>query len=122
VRSDLFSIVDLAPTFTQIAGAQPGRTLDGRSMLASLRRGDGGYQDYLIQAGLQESPWWWRGVYSRQFMYARYNDGFEELYDMARDPHQLTNVAADPAYNTVRSTYSARLDALADCAGASCLS
>jgi hypothetical protein len=35
----------------------------------------------------------------------------EELYDLARDPDQLTSVAADPAYATVRQELSARPNA-----------
>jgi len=33
----------------------------------------------------------------------------EELYDLARDPHQMTNVAADPAYAATRTGLEARL-------------
>jgi len=37
----------------------------------------------------------------------------EELYDLSKDPHQLTNVAGDPAYNDVKARLSKQLmDAL----------
>jgi hypothetical protein len=35
----------------------------------------------------------------------------EELYDLRQDPHQLTNVAADPAYATDLTAQRARVDA-----------
>jgi arylsulfatase A-like enzyme len=32
-------------------------------------------------------------------MYAQYSTGEEELYDLRRDPWEMTNVATDPAYH-----------------------
>lgn len=132
VRRSTYGIVDLPATFVDLANATPARRLDGRSMAATLRRGAPGYGGYLIQAAVSEassstgpaasyaSPWWWRGVRTRQFVYVRYDDGFEELYDMRKDPAQLDNVAGDPAYAGVQKAYAARLAVLADCVGATC--
>ncbi|MGH3365698.1 MAG: sulfatase family protein [Nocardioidaceae bacterium] len=120
---DMYSLVDLAPTFVDAAGATPGRVLDGRSMLSALRTGAPGYSHYLIQAGSQDlsgSGWWWRGVRSDDYVYWRYDDGFEELYDLNADPAQLTNVANNPDYAAVRSEYAARLERLRDCVGEAC--
>ena len=125
VRAAQYGLVDLAPTFLDIADASPGsrsRLMDGRSMLSTLRTGGGGYQDYLIQAGTRDVPWWWRGVRSNRFVFVRYAYGFEELYDLRADPAQLTNVATDPAYAAVRSRFAARLDELAACSGKVCWS
>jgi N-sulfoglucosamine sulfohydrolase len=41
----------------------------------------------------------------------------EELYDLAKDPDQMNNVAADPAYATARATAAARLDEVLTKAG-----
>jgi N-acetylglucosamine-6-sulfatase len=135
-RNSMYSLVDLAPTFLDIA-RRP-RALDGRSMLATLRGGAAGYGDYLIQAGYDGSNgWWWRGVRSKDFVYVRYFDpvdeGFEELYDMRKDPHQLQNlvqnhgvqdgvpnVARNPAYQDDLLRYRQRLSDLSSCAGAGC--
>jgi len=35
VSSELVANVDLAPTFVELAGATAGRTMDGRSLLAT---------------------------------------------------------------------------------------
>jgi N-acetylglucosamine-6-sulfatase len=121
-RARTYSLVDLAPTFTDLAGATADRTLDGRSMMATLRRGAVGYRHSLIQAAEQGLEWWWRGVRSDQYVYVRYHDGFEELYDMADDPAQLQNVAGDPAYALVKADYAARLSRLETCVGLSCQS
>ncbi|HEX6248275.1 MAG TPA: sulfatase [Nocardioidaceae bacterium] len=122
LRREIYGLVDLAPTFLHIAGATAGRPLDGRSMLPTLRRGTPGYDNYLMQAGHADAPWWWRGVGSTDFVYTRYDaDGFEELYDMRSDPHQLQNVANDPDYAATKAEYAARLAALSTCAGPTCL-
>ena len=41
----------------------------------------------------------------------------EELYDLAKDPDQMHNVAADPAYATRRADYAGRLSAILTAAG-----
>jgi arylsulfatase A-like enzyme len=122
VRRGQFGLVDLAPTFLDLADASPGRRLDGRSMLAAVRRGGEGYRHYLIQASTRDVPWWWRGVRSRRFVYVRYAGGFEELYDLRNDPHQLRNAAGDAAYEDVRRRFALHLERLATCQGRGCWS
>jgi arylsulfatase len=43
-------------------------------------------------------------VRTPQFKYVRYygEDDCEEMYDLAADPHELKNIAADPAYAALR--------------------
>lgn len=53
----------------------------------------------------------WAGVrdLAGQFTYAEYETGERELYDLTADPHQLTNVAGDPAYAAQQTRLAARL-------------
>lgn len=37
-------------------------------MLGTLRTGAPGCRDYLIQAGDDSHAWWWRGVWSRDYV------------------------------------------------------
>jgi N-acetylglucosamine-6-sulfatase len=132
VRDATYSLVDLAPTFVSLAGNPAvDRTLDGRSMLATLRSGQPGYGHYLIQAtrgptdastgpASNGSEWWWRGVRSAQYAYWRFDDGFEELYDLSRDPVQLQNVAGAATYAGIKADLAARLSVLETCVGVSC--
>jgi arylsulfatase A-like enzyme len=124
VRRATFGSVDLAPTFLDIADARARVTVDGRSMLPTLRSGGRGYTHYLLQAGgWTDEPGvrrWWSGVRSRSFVYVKYRDGFTELYDRRRDPAQLRNVAGVAAYRRVVAEYSGRLDVLRTCAGHTC--
>ena len=121
-RDQMYGLVDLAPTFLDIAGATPGRTIDGRSMLDTLRSDAPGYDRFLIQATHGRQPWWWRGVRTQGHTYVHYSNGFTELYDRGSDPAQLVNVADDPAYAEARSAHADQLAALRSCAGSDCRS
>jgi N-acetylglucosamine-6-sulfatase len=117
-----YGMVDLAATFLEIAQTSHPRPRDGRSMLPALRGGGEGYADYLIQAGESRRRWFWRGVRSSDHTYAKYGSGAEELYDLIADPHQLDNLAKDPAYAEVLASQRARLRDLRGCEGAVCWS
>ena len=120
VRDELYGMVDLAPTFADIASVRPRRLVDGRSMLATLHAGAPGYESYLVQAGKGKRPWWWRGVRSRGHTYVSYESGQRELYDLAADPFQLDNRSGDPAYAETQQWHADRLAALKSCSGAEC--
>lgn len=112
------SLVDLAPTFLDIAGAAAGHRVDGVSLLPYLRGLGGGYTTSLIQAGASDRPWLWRGVRTGRYTYAKYpRRGFVELYDRKVDPHERRNVAAKPAYAPVLKELERRRKALVGCAG-----
>jgi arylsulfatase A-like enzyme len=97
--------LDLAPTFAAIAGTTlPGA--DGRSLVPLLT--DPGLRwrsRFALEHQNAEEPYRipaYCGLRTLRFTYVRYVTLEEELYDLAEDPWQLTNVAADPAYRPVR--------------------
>jgi hypothetical protein len=49
------------------------------------------------------------GVHSSRYVYVDYTTGEEELYDLVRDPNQLTNRANDPVYRGERRALRDRL-------------
>jgi hypothetical protein len=54
-----------------------------------------------------------------RYLYVEYDDGERQLYDIRRDPYELTNIVARvPA--SVRTALSRQLEALEQCHGASC--
>ena len=53
-------------------------------------------------------------------MYAEYNNGDRELYDLQNDPYELQSLQNAPAYAPVRQALKTRLHSLENCAGASC--
>lgn len=125
------SNVDFAPTLLDAANAKPGRTMDGVSLLPGAAdprklpdRVLGIEAPHPLFAGDIPVNRWdrpYRGVRTERYTYVVWDEtGEQELYDRDLDPYQLANVAADPAYDAVRSELAAKLDRLDDCAGESC--
>jgi hypothetical protein len=114
--------IDLAATIVDAADARPARSLDGRSLLGLARDPAVEWgRDILLENGPAGSrPNVYKAVRTRRYVYARYGNGEQELYDLARDPHQLQSRHADPAMRRVRSSLSARLNRLSGCRGSRC--
>jgi N-acetylglucosamine-6-sulfatase len=117
--------VDLAPTILGLTGARAGLPIDGRNLLPVARGNRPGWHTTLIQGG-PRSPasgpgWFYRGVRTDRYTYVEYRQsGAVELYDRRRDPHQLHNLAGQPAYAGVQAELQDRLLQLQDCSGADC--
>jgi N-acetylglucosamine-6-sulfatase len=120
-RKQLTMNVDDAETILDAAGdtTRPGRIEDGISLLRYWR--DGGLElgrDLLVDntpgAGHFDA------IRSRNFLYAEYQNGDRELYDLQKDPYELQSQHANPAYEGIRAALAARLHNLVTCAGASC--
>jgi hypothetical protein len=58
--------------------------------------------------GDERIPGWWL-MRTMRFAYIELATGERELYDLAADPYQLTNVVGDPAYADVVGRMSAAL-------------
>jgi N-acetylglucosamine-6-sulfatase len=119
--------IDLAPTIVELAGAVPGRRMDGRSLRPLLAHPGGRLdRDLLIEtfpgpAGDRlPFPPSYAAIRTDRYLYAEHATGELELYDLHRDPWQLASGHADPALAPVRAELAERLAALRRCAGASC--
>jgi arylsulfatase A-like enzyme len=86
--------VDVHATILDLAGVKPGR-IDGLSAVTSER--DGLVMEAMRWVGKRGRPAYC-GYRTDDRLYVRYSTGEEELYDYSRDPFELDNVAADPAY------------------------
>ncbi|WP_426246096.1 sulfatase family protein [Nocardioides sp. LHG3406-4] len=125
VRQQRVSTIDLAPTMVEIAGAVPGRPMDGVSMLAAARADAPLPRTSLIQAGPFHRrgtiDWTYRGVYTGRYTFVRWNrTGFVELYDHARDPYELRNLGTTAKYGKVRRELFRRTNLLSRCSGDAC--
>ncbi len=118
---------DLAPTILRAARVWRRswtRSIDG----INLRRLVGHPQRLrdrmvLLEAGDNEGGYRYRGVVSRRWKFVRFLDGprvQREMYDLAKDPHELRSLARDPSFNGVQERLDRRLRDLRNCRGADC--
>jgi N-acetylglucosamine-6-sulfatase len=123
--------IDLAPTLVDVAGAKAGRTMDGVSLLPTIRnprkRPNRAIQvealDPLFRDDVPVNAWDrpYRGVRTDRYTYVVYSEtGDQELYDRRKDPYQLNNVAGDRSYARVKARLAAKLKQLNGCKGAAC--
>jgi N-acetylglucosamine-6-sulfatase len=120
-RRQLVSNVDLAPTILDAAGAEPGRAQDGRSLFGLLHdRGLEWGRELLLEGPTGFDAVAFSALRNERYLYAEHDNGERELYDLARDPHQLESLHDDPAHAALEARLAQRLAALQVCAGASC--
>jgi N-acetylglucosamine-6-sulfatase len=125
------SNVDLAPTLIDIANATAGRTMDGLSLVPTMRDRDRRPDRALVieaprplfEADIPVNAWDrpYLGVRTDRYTYVVWTEtGETELYDLRQDPYQLENAAGDPAYASIEARLATKLERLADCAGRAC--
>jgi N-acetylglucosamine-6-sulfatase len=121
---ELVANVDVAPTIVDAAGARALRVMDGRSLLPLAR--DAGRRtgrDILIERGPGgNNQQVFTALRTARYLYAEYSNGDRELYDLVRDPEQLTSLHADPAHQALQGRLAERLARLRSCTGAACRS
>jgi hypothetical protein len=59
-------------------------------------------------------------VRTNRYVFARRRRGDTELYDIQRDPHELSNLAERRSHADLRQRLGALAERLGDCSGASC--
>ena len=119
-RSPLIcSLMDLGPTFTDVAGADPLAHVDGRSLWAVLQgqrdesRPDEAfseYQDYYGTTGLEMDP---PSRMVRKGPWKLIKDRGETpaiLYNLEEDPSELNDLGSDPQHASVREMLLERLN------------
>jgi N-acetylglucosamine-6-sulfatase len=121
VRRQTMTLVDIAPTILDLGDAVAPVPQDGRSLLPTLNSAAApGYATNLIQGGDDDAPWLFRGVRTRRYTYVMFANGFVEMYDRKRDPHQLRSVAGMPTYADVERELQRRSLLLQNCVGPAC--
>jgi arylsulfatase A-like enzyme len=103
--------VDVAPTFAQLAGIAA-QNMEGRSLLPLIASPTASWRfDFLLEHLKMDEGGvpTYCGVHTSRYVYVDYTTGEEELYDLVRDPNQLTNRAYDAAYRDERRALRERL-------------
>jgi choline-sulfatase/uncharacterized sulfatase len=101
VCAELVETVDVSATLCALAGLEPMETSDGKDLSPLLGGRGGAVRDVAVtefswSKSIRKGPW--RLVYYPPAMYAEeYPDGFGELYNLADDPWEMTNLYFRPA-------------------------
>jgi arylsulfatase A-like enzyme len=100
-RDWMIDSVDMMPTLLGLAGAKIPDNVQGLNQ-ADLLLGRGQQQrsaSLLINTHGGAGPGVdWRGVRTRQWLYAHHAGGDWVMYDLVNDPYQLKNLVDDPAH------------------------
>lgn len=100
----LVELVDIFPTLSELAGLDIPKSVQGSSLVPILRDPTATIKDSAISFNKGHS------LRTDRWHFMRYNDGTTELYDMERDPQQITNRSADPQLSQVIDDLARRLD------------
>ncbi len=118
-RRDIVSNLDFAETFCEVAGVPVPAEMQGRSLVPVLQgqtpgdwRKDFYYHYYEWPAVHNVRPHY--GVVSDRYKLVKfYGDvNYWELFDLEKDPEELTSVYDDPAYAATRKQLHTELDRL----------
>ncbi len=97
------NLADFTPTFLELAGVEPPYPLTGRSFMPLLRDEPVEWDNILYtQFNGVELYYSQRIVATDTHKYVYNGFDFDELYDLTNDPHELKNVADDPAYTDIK--------------------
>jgi arylsulfatase A-like enzyme len=98
-------LLDLYPTLSALCGLQSPQDLEGHSLVSQLCDAAAPREQPAITTHGPNN----HSVRTERWRYIRYADGSEELYDMAADPHEWTNLAADPKISDTKRELAAWL-------------
>jgi arylsulfatase A-like enzyme/Ca2+-binding RTX toxin-like protein len=97
-------LVDMMPTVLDLLGIPAPDGLSGRSLRPFLE------DPALLDGGVAITTMYGSAaIRTNDYRYIRYADGSAELYDIAADPNQWTNLAAEPQWQSVRAALNAQL-------------
>ncbi len=108
---EFVSLADFGPTFMDLAGVAPEHHLTGMSLLPFMEgRPPEVWRDEMhSQCNGVELYYTQRSVMTRNYKYVYNGFDCDELYDLRNDPHEMRNLASDPAYETVKQEMCGRM-------------
>ena len=118
--------IDIAPTLIALAGGKPGAHIQGLSLKGLLGGRQARWRESFLMEYYNEAAWPWiigmsyKAVRTEEakLIHWVHKDGVDELYDLAKDPYEMKNVIADPAYReTARKLAKELRKLVADAAG-----
>ena len=106
-RSDeVVSTQSIYPTLVELAGLERPDFVDGSSLVPLLGSPSMSWDDVAITTYGEYGNWTVRDDHHRYIVYA---DGSEELYDLAADPNEWTNLIRDRQYRELKEELAAHI-------------
>jgi arylsulfatase A-like enzyme len=99
VAGPIVSLLDIYPTLIDLCGLSENPMIEGQSLRPLLENPAADWDHPAVTSFLGNN----HAVQMRQFRYISWSEGSEELYDHFADPDEITNLAANPAYATVKN-------------------
>ena len=123
-RTDLVNNLDVVATVAELAGASPGYALDGRSLTPLFADAEAPWRSALLiespVSHFQKPRSRFTAVRTVTRKYVRYDSGFEQLFDLSADPHELKNAAGEARYAGDLASLRSLDQALKSCTGETC--
>jgi N-acetylglucosamine-6-sulfatase len=115
----LVANIDIAPTIAALAGIDAPPT-DGRSLVGLIEGSETSWRtSFLIEhlfdvraGGRKPNPPTYCALRATRYLLVRYATGEGELYDLRRDPYELSNVDGAPSYRAIESGLERKLRTL----------
>jgi arylsulfatase A-like enzyme len=105
VCSKPVQLLDIYPTLLELTGLKSDPGLEGHSMAPLLADPDA---DWPHMARTSFGPGNY-SIVSEYYRYIHYNNGSEEFYDRAKDPHEWNNVIPNPEYAAMIKKHRAQI-------------
>ena len=111
VETRLVSNIDIAPTFVELAGVDVPSVYQGLSLVPLLEGNAATWRKEFFCEHLFKHYNNWHAVRGSTYKYATYyDDDYEALYDLEKDPTELNNLATNPEYASVLSKMKERMN------------
>lgn len=108
----LVEAIDIYPTIAELCGLPKPAALDGRSLVPLLDEPEATWDYPALTFMGNNNKLLGLSVRTDRYRYAEYFDpsqGGSMLFDEQTDPHEMTNLAADPAYAVVKARLAERI-------------
>jgi iduronate 2-sulfatase len=98
ICNSFVELIDLYPTVAELAGLTPSKHIQGKSIVQTIDDPQAEVRDMVFTVTQRGNSFLLR---NREWAFMSYNEdgslGYE-LFDMQKDPHQMTNLAKKPEY------------------------
>lgn len=115
---ELVQNIDIASTIAELAGATPGISQDGASLVPLLEGTATTWRSEILnhwggggKVELSNPPNFW-SVRTINYRYTELVTGEKELYDYTVDPYELSNKAGNASYTSIEADLKSRLNTL----------